>query len=90
MGAKFYRGGDKSKKIRKRVTQTRTWARTLKWVCCKYSSILSLFGKITLILPLLLDIHSKDLGFCQQATYSTQKWQGSKYKLQFSLLLQTL
>ena len=36
MGGKFYRGGDKSKKIKKRVTQTRTWARTLKWVACKY------------------------------------------------------
>jgi len=35
MGGKFYRGGDKSKKIKKRVTQTRTWARTLKWVACK-------------------------------------------------------
>ena len=35
MGGKFYRGGDKSKKIKKRVTQTRTWARTLKWVSCK-------------------------------------------------------
>ena len=37
MGGKFYRGADKPKKIKKRVTQTRTWARTLKWVACKFS-----------------------------------------------------
>ena len=43
MGGKFYRGGDKSKKIKKRVTQTRTWARTLKWVACKTTSIVDLF-----------------------------------------------
>ena len=35
MGAKFYRGSDKPKKIKKRLTQTRTWFRTLKWVACK-------------------------------------------------------
>lgn len=35
MGAKFYRGSDKPKKIRKRFTQTRSWFRTLKWVACK-------------------------------------------------------
>lgn len=34
MGAKFYRGSDKPKKIKKRLTQTRTWFRTLKWVAC--------------------------------------------------------
>lgn len=34
MGAKFYRGADKPKKIRKRFTQTRSWFRTLKWVAC--------------------------------------------------------
>ena len=34
MGAKFYRGADKPKKIRKRFFQTRSWARTLKWVAC--------------------------------------------------------
>ena len=34
MGAKFYRGADKPKKIRKRLYQTRSWARTLKWVAC--------------------------------------------------------
>ena len=33
MGAKFYRANYNSKKLRKRATQTRTWARTLKWVC---------------------------------------------------------
>ena len=32
MGAKFYRGSDKSKKIRKRVTQTRTWFKQFKWI----------------------------------------------------------
>ena len=31
MGIKFYRGGDKPKKIRKRFTQTRSWFRTFKW-----------------------------------------------------------
>ena len=36
MGVKFYRGADKPKKIRKRVTQTRSWFRTFKWVACKY------------------------------------------------------
>ena len=38
MGAKFYRGSDKPKKIKKRLTQTRTWFRTLKWVACTSSS----------------------------------------------------
>lgn len=38
MGAKFYRGADKPKKIRKRFSQTRSWFRTLKWVACKYNS----------------------------------------------------
>ena len=33
MGVKFYRGADKPKKIRKRFTQSRSWFRTLKWVC---------------------------------------------------------
>ena len=33
MGIKFYRGADKPKKIRKRFTQSRSWFRTLKWVC---------------------------------------------------------
>ena len=32
MGAKFYRGSDKPKKLRKRYSQTRSWFRTLKWV----------------------------------------------------------
>merc|ERR1711935_746787 len=32
MGVKFYRGADKPKKIRKRVSQTRSWFRTFKWV----------------------------------------------------------
>ena len=32
MGAKFYRGADKPKKLRKRFSQTRSWFRTLKWV----------------------------------------------------------
>ena len=40
MGAKFYRGADKPKKIRKRFSQTRSWFRTLKWVACKYSPML--------------------------------------------------
>ena len=35
MGAKFYRGADKGKKIRKRPTQTRSWFRGFKWVACK-------------------------------------------------------
>lgn len=35
MGAKFYRGADKPKKIRKRFSQTRSWFRTLKWTACK-------------------------------------------------------
>ena len=37
MGAKFYRGSDKSKKIRKRLTQTRTWFKQFKWIACKFS-----------------------------------------------------
>ena len=37
MGLKFYRGTDKSKKIRKRFTQTRTWFRQFKWLACKYT-----------------------------------------------------
>lgn len=36
MGAKFFRGADKPKKIRKRFSQTRSWFRTLKWVACMY------------------------------------------------------
>ena len=32
MGAKFYRGADKPKKMRKRFMQTRSWFRTYKWV----------------------------------------------------------
>ena len=35
MGAKFYRGSDKSKKIRKRLSQTRTWFKQFKWIACK-------------------------------------------------------
>ncbi len=35
MGAKFYRGADKPKKIRKRFSQTRSWFRALKWTACK-------------------------------------------------------
>lgn len=31
MGAKFYRGADKGKKMRKRFMQTRSWFRTFKW-----------------------------------------------------------
>ena len=38
MGAKFYRGSDKPKKIRKRFSQTRSWFRTLKWVACMFST----------------------------------------------------
>lgn len=41
MGLKFYRGADKPKKLRKRFTQTRSWFRTLKWVCCKYNILLT-------------------------------------------------
>ena len=36
MGAKFYRGGDKSKKIRKRLSQTRSWFKQFKWIACKF------------------------------------------------------
>merc|ERR1711934_968740 len=32
MGAKFFRGADKPKKLRKRFSQTRSWFRTFKWV----------------------------------------------------------
>merc|ERR1711865_90825 len=32
MGAKFYRGSDKGKKIRYRFAQTRSWFRGFKWV----------------------------------------------------------
>ena len=32
MGAKFYRGSDKSKKIRKRFSQSRSFFRTHKWL----------------------------------------------------------
>ena len=39
MGAKFYRGADKPKKLRKRFFQTRSWFRTLKWVACKYYTL---------------------------------------------------
>ena len=35
MGAKFYRGSDKPKKIRKRLSQTRSWFGQFKWVACK-------------------------------------------------------
>lgn len=35
MGAKFFRGSDKGKKIRKRPTQTRSWFRSFKWTACK-------------------------------------------------------
>ena len=35
MGAKFYRGADKPKKVRKRFSQSRSWFRTLKWLSCK-------------------------------------------------------
>ena len=38
MGCKFYRGADKPKKIRKRFSQSYSWFRTLKWVCCKYNT----------------------------------------------------
>ena len=48
MGAKFYRANYHSKKLRKRATQTRTWARTLKWVCCKFFSCTYVF--VTLII----------------------------------------
>ena len=46
MGAKFYRGSDKAKKIRKRLTQTRSWVRQLVWLACKpypspYNSLFS-------------------------------------------------
>ena len=37
MGAKFFRGADKPKKFRKRLSQNRSWFRTFKWVACKYS-----------------------------------------------------
>ena len=37
MGAKFYRGSDKSKKIRKRLSQTRTWFKQFKWIACKFA-----------------------------------------------------
>ena len=37
MGAKFYRGSEKAKKIRKRLTQTRTWFKQFKWIACKFS-----------------------------------------------------
>ena len=37
MGCKFYRGSDKTKKIRKRFTQTRSWFRQFKWLACKYN-----------------------------------------------------
>ena len=35
MGAKFYRGSDKPKKIRKRLSQTRTWTRQFYCLACK-------------------------------------------------------
>ena len=51
MGMKFYRGADKPKKINKRVHQTRSWFRTLKWVACNsfYLSYL-LVNLITIII----------------------------------------
>merc|ERR1712159_396736 len=33
MGVKFFRGADKPKKIRKRLSQSRSWFRSFKWVC---------------------------------------------------------
>ena len=53
MGAKFYRGSDKPKKIRKRFSQTRSWFRTLKWVACKSNLSLSW---LMLLHSILLDI----------------------------------
>ena len=35
MGAKFYRGSDKPKKIRKRLSQTRSWFGQFKFIACK-------------------------------------------------------
>lgn len=32
MGAKYYHTADRPKKIKKRLTQTRTWWRSWKWV----------------------------------------------------------
>lgn len=46
MGAKFYRGSDKPKKIRKRFSQTRSWFRTLKWVACKLSFLMHSAGML--------------------------------------------
>ena len=56
MGVKFYRGADKPKKIRKRVSQTRSWFRTFKWVACKYHKQ-SLNTNQTFILFLILFIY---------------------------------
>ena len=36
MGIKFYRASEKAKKIKKRLTETRSWFRHYKWVACKY------------------------------------------------------
>ena len=53
MGAKFFRGADKPKKIRKRFSQTRSWFRTLKWVACMYFTIIHptpiIFGLLRLL-----------------------------------------
>ena len=57
MGAKFYRANYHSKKLRKRASQTRTWARTLKWVCCKLLIIMSQIYWLDHAHPLLIAGH---------------------------------
>ena len=43
MGLKFYRGSDRPNKIRKRLEQSRSWFRSLKWVACKYTHLILIF-----------------------------------------------
>ena len=57
MGVKFYRGADKPKKIRKRVSQTRSWFRTFKWVACKYYKQLLFISFYWTFLAVFLNSH---------------------------------
>ena len=87
MGAKFYRANYHSKKLRKRATQTRTWARTLKWVCCKYiTCIFDINEQITHILFWSLVTPSRVVGSLPLVCSLTPKWPGSKSKLPSSSL----
>ena len=73
MGLKFYRGTDKSKKIRKRFTQTRTWFRQFKWLACKCNR--------TICLTPRLPSRSRSSRVCCRTRI--QGWQRLLYRLPF-------